>query len=94
MSISFCSSSHKPTTSENLALKDKSKKMNYFFQKIASKQQPEQALVSFSILFRQQQPLTTLVIINSRAKDHFFTNKNLITNYKKHLHGLRLAQGK
>ena len=54
MSTSSCSSNHKPRTSENLASKGKGKKMNYFSQKVAFKQQPEQALASSSITFRQQ----------------------------------------
>lgn len=58
--------------------------MNCFFQKIVSKKQLGQALAFFSTTFCQHQLLPTSIIINSRAKDYFFTNKKLITIYKKY----------
>ena len=77
---------NKSTTSENSAAKSKAKKMNCFSRKISSKDQPEQALAFSSITYRQQQSLTTSIIIDSGATDHFFTNKDLITNYREHRH--------
>ena len=67
--------------------------MNCFSHKIASKKQPYQAPASFSNFFRQQESLTTSVIINLGATDHFFTNKNSITNYKKHHHVFETGLG-
>ncbi len=80
-------------TSENSAAKGKTKKMNCFSQKISSKDQPEQALPFFSITYRQQQSLTTSIIIDLGATDHFFTNKDLITNYKEHRHVFETGSG-
>lgn len=64
--------------------------MNYFFRKIASKEQPQQVLAFCS---HHQQSSNTLVIIDSRAINHFFTNKDLIINYRKYQHVFKTGLG-
>ncbi len=67
--------------------------MNCFSRKILSRDQPEQALAVFSITYRQQQSLTTTIIIDPGATDHFITNKDLITNYRKYRHVFETGSG-
>ncbi len=86
-------SNNKFTTSENSDAKGKAKKMNCFSQKISSKDKPEQALAFSSNTYRQQQSQTTSIIIDLGATDHFFTNKDLITNYKEYRHVFETSQG-
>ncbi len=92
-STSSGASNNKSTTSENSTAKGKAKKMNCFSRKILSKDQPEQALAFSSITYCQQQSLTTSIIIDSGATDHFFTNKDLITNYREHRHVFETGSG-
>ena len=67
--------------------------MNCFSRKIASKDQPGQALASSSNIFYRHQLPPTSVIIDSGATDHFFANKDLITNYRKYQHLFKTGSG-
>ena len=53
-----------------------------------------QVLASSSIAFCSYQLPITSIIIELKATDHFFTNKNLMTNYKKYQQIFELSLGK
>ncbi len=77
---------------ENSNSKGKAKKINCLSQKIST-EQPRQALASSSNILHQRRLPPTSVIIDSGATDHFFANKDLITNYREHQHLFETGSG-